>query len=169
MYTLTIVKAISIALLSACPMAQPGLSATSTDLFGTHQLNTAYGLMNIQVGVAHEQQASALAIGPQTIFVKNAPLVRVLELMDLPIAPCPLTAYDFGPTPAMDDFPEQEGITAQMLLAERIHFKISCSDCQLEELQEVAFEFLQSRLPEEPETQGHPQLLSQTGADQTNR
>jgi hypothetical protein len=169
MYTLTIVKAISIALLSACPVAQPGLSATSTDLFGTHQLNTAYGLMNIQVGAALEQQASALAIGPQTIFVKNAPLIRVLELMDRPIAPCPLTAYDFGPPPSMDDFHEQEGITAQTLLAERIHFKISCSDCQLEDLQEVASEFLQSKLPEAPEAQGHPQLLSQTGTDQTNR
>lgn len=169
MYTLTIVKAIGIALLSACPVAQPGLSATSTDLFGTHQLNTAYGLMNIQVGAALEQQASAIAIGPQTIFVKNAPLIRVLELMDLPLTPCPLTAYDFGPTPSADDFPGQEGITAQTLLAERIHFKISCSDCRLEALQEVAFEFLQSKLPEEPETQAHPQLLSQTGADQTNR
>ncbi|WP_421949049.1 hypothetical protein [Phaeodactylibacter xiamenensis] len=169
MYTLTIVKAISIALLSACPMAQPGLSATSTDLFGTHQLNTAYGLMNIQVGLALEQQASALAIGPQTIFVKNAPLIRVLELMDLPLAPCPLTAYNFGPLPSTDDFPEQEGIAAQTLLAERIHFKISCSDCQLENLQEVAFEFLQSKLPEGSERQDHPQLLSQAGADQANR
>jgi hypothetical protein len=169
MYTLTIVKAISIALLSACPMAQPGLSATSTDLFGTHQLNTAYGLMNIQVGVALEQQSSALAIGPQTIFVKNAPLIRVLELMERPIAPCPLTAYNFGPPPSMDDFPERKGITAQTLLAERIHFKISCSDCQLEDLQEVAFDFFQSKLPKEPESQDHPQLLSQTGATQTNR
>jgi len=169
MYTLTIVKAISIALLSACPVAQPGLSATSTDLFGTHQLNTVYGLMNIQVGAALEQQASVLAIGPQTIFVKNAPLIRVLELMDRPIAPCPLTAYDFGPPPSMDDFHEQEGITAQALLAERIHFKISCSDCQLENLQEVAFEFLQSKLPDDPERQDHPQLLSQNAADQTNR
>lgn len=169
MYTLTIVKVIGIALLSVCPSAQPGIFATSTSLFGTHQLYTDYGLMNIQVGVAQDEQASTLAIGRQFISVKNAPLIRVLELMDRPVAPCALTVYDFGPPPSKESQPVMESPTAQALLAERIHFKISCSDCQLEDLQEVAFQFLQSKSGATDTSPDAPPLLSQNDVDQANR
>ena len=146
MYTLTIAQAIGIALLSVCPLAQPGLPATSTDLFGRHQLTTDYGLMRIQVGSADKEEPSALAVGTQYISIRNAPLARVLEFMDLPISPCPLTPYDFGP-PLDDEAPAEEKTgTANALLAEMINFKISCSDCQLEDLQMVAFEFLRSKI-----------------------
>ncbi|MEQ8707272.1 MAG: hypothetical protein RIC19_25290 [Phaeodactylibacter sp.] len=169
MYTLTIVQAISIALLSVCPVAQPGLTATSTDIFGTHQLHTAYGLMNVQVGTANEGQASKLSVGPQYILIKNAPLIRVMQLMDRPIAPCPLTAYDYGPPPSEAAHPAQEKSRENALLAERINFKISCSDCHLEDLQEVAFTFLQSKVRPQAETPANLPLLTQNTADQTNR
>jgi hypothetical protein len=146
MYTLTIAQAIRIALFTLCPLAQSGFTATATDLFGTHLIITDYGPVNIQVGTANEEKPSALAVGSQYIFIRNAPLIRVLELMERPIAPCPLTAYSFGRPPSDEVHPEEKSIPVNALLAETINFKISCSDCYLEDLQEVAFNFLQSKI-----------------------
>ena len=146
MYTLTIAQAIHIALFTLCPLAQSGFTAITTDLFGNHLISTDYGPMNIQVGTANEEQTSALAVGSQYIFIRNAPLVRVLELMERPIAPCPLTAYSFGAPPSDEVHPKETSIPVNALLAEMINFKISCSDCHLEDLQEVAFNFLQSKI-----------------------
>lgn len=171
MYTLTIAQAISIALLSVCHLAPPGLPAISTDIFGAHQLTTEYGLMDLQIDTADENYSSVLSIGSQHILIKGAPLGRILEFMDLPIAPCPATAYDFGPTPSEDHQTSAESATEQALRAEVVNFKISCSDCELENLQEIAYRFLESKISNEArETLSFaPPLLSQQISDQTNR
>ena len=169
MFTLTFLKTLGIAILFAAPVHPAGIPATFTDLFGSHQLNTEYGLMNIQVGVATEGQPSTLAIGEQYLFIKNAPLIRILEFLDLPLSPCPLTFYDFG-QPTSEDAPfDNHNSTSNILLAEQVSFKISCSDCALEHLQEVAAEFLNSKLETQRIDSDYLPVLSQGKSDQTNR
>lgn len=160
MNTLTIAAALlSCCLLSTVPPAAPVLSDNA--FFGQHKLSTPYGFVSIELWPTDAAELSELAIGEQHIRLQGAPLCQAMAFLDRWLAPCSRQPYDFGSAdcPFLEWPPDNELPT---LLSERVSLYVSCSDCELEDLQMVGLQFLQRSLANESE-QAREAILASWG------
>lgn len=147
MNTLSTIQAIALALFPLCiAPPDPTPAESSARIFGTHQIYTDAGWMSLELRPAKTGQSGQLSIGPQRIMIKHAPILRIMQFMERPIAPCPLTRYDFGGPIPPAQVPPSASPTANALLSESTDFAISCSDCTLEDMQAVAYRFFQQHI-----------------------
>ncbi len=124
----------------------PTTAEDTPAIFGTHHIYSDAGWMSLEIRPAELEQSGQLAIGPQYIIIKGAPILRIMQFMERPIAPCGLTSYDFGGPLRPGQVPPAASPTANAWLSEQTNFTISCSNCTLEDMQAVAYRFFQQRV-----------------------
>lgn len=112
---------------------------------GQREILTDYGPVTLKID-SHEAPQSTLRVGEQFMEFKGASLYAVLKMTGGYMQPCPRTVVDFGPVPDLLYEYEDHPFSCQEALYETVDFYASCSDCHLEELQEVVYEYLTEEL-----------------------
>jgi len=108
---------------------------------------TASGqVARISIEPADAPAYSSIRVGEQFMEFRAAPLYHVLQMSQAYMAPCPRTPYNFGKVPEVLQEYEDAPYSCEEALYETVDFYASCSNCQLEDLQDVVVDFLQREL-----------------------
>lgn len=109
------------------------------------ELLTEYGPVSLKITPSTDS-SSTLRVGEQFMEFQSATLYAVLQMTEGFMQPCPRTAVDFGPVPELLYAYEDHPFSCQEALYETVDLYASCSDCHLEELQEVVYTYLMREL-----------------------
>jgi hypothetical protein len=109
------------------------------------ELLTKYGPVSLKITYSADS-SSTLRVGEQFMEFQSATLHAILQMTEGFMQPCPRTAVDFGPVPELLYAYEDHPFSCHEALYETVDLYASCSDCHLEELQEVVYDYLMREL-----------------------
>lgn len=124
-------------------LPSPGTTASISP--AQQELLTDYGPATLKITPSNNR-SSSLRVGEQFFEFKGATLYAVLQMTSGYMQPCPETPVDFGPVPDVLYEYEDHPFSCHEALYESVDLYASCSDCHLEELQDIVHTYLMREL-----------------------
>lgn len=132
-------------LLIATTPDMPSLSLNEFIGSTQQELLTDYGPATLKIKPG-ENRTSSLQVGEQFFEFKGATLYAVLQMTGGFMQPCPETPVDFGSVPDVLYEYDEQPFSCHEALYETVDLYASCSDCHLEELQDIVYTYLMREL-----------------------